>query len=392
MKGKLMALLLGVSLIAALVAGCGGKESAGTDASAGTESDMKVAFVCSEAGQNDTGYNKSACDTLKAVAEELGAEYKIVEPTNGVAQALETLASDGYNLIFSLEYDFEALVNGVGGNMAIAEQYPETEFVIFNDNPNVKEDGSVKYENVISVLFDVHEASYLAGYAYVLMNENQDQLFGENYDLTPTSEARAAGFAGGTNSNGILVYSYGFVEGIEKAAAELGVTYDYYAKYDTGFSDSATGSTLAGTFYGNGANIVFADCGMVGDGITSKAKEAKKLAVQVDADLDATQPGYILTSVLKITGVPVETITRAYADGSIQDMENLQSYNLESGATGITDMSVIGEHVEDKTLWEEIVGKVQTVAEQIKSGEIVVTNAQNGETLDEAAITHVNMK
>ena len=149
---------------------------------------------------------------------------------------------------------------------------------------------------------------------------------------------------------------------------------------------------MAGTYYDNGANIVFADCGTVGDGITSRANEEGRLAIQVDADLDSTQPGYILTSVLKITGVPVETITRAYADGTIGEMDNLQSYDLESGATGITDMSVIGGHVQDADLWNEILQKVNDVADQIKSGEIVVTNAQDGESLDTSAITHVNIK
>lgn len=382
---RILSLCLALVMIVAAFAGCGK-----TDAE--DKANFKVAFVCSAAGQNDTGYNKSACDAIKEVAGELGVEYKIVEPTNGVPMALETLAGDGYDLIFSLEYDFEALINGVGGSKAIAEQYPDTYFVIFNDNPNVKEDGSVKHENVISVLFDVHEASYLAGYAYVQMNENQDKLFGANYNLTPLDTARAAGFVGGTNSNGILVYSYGFLEGMEKAAAEYGVTYDYYAKYDAGFTDPAVGSTVAGTFFDNGANIVFADCGTVGDGITSKAKETGKIAIQVDADLDDTQPGYILTSVLKITGVPVKTITRAYADGSIATMDNLQSYNLNSGATGITGMTVIGEHVEDAALWQEITAKVNSVAEDIKSGKIVVVNAQNGETLDPSEVPHINIK
>ncbi len=382
---KILSLCLALLMLVAVFAGCS-KEDAGSKAN------FKVAFVCSAAGQNDTGYNKSACDAIKEVASELGVEYKIVEPTNGVPMALETLAGDGYNLIFSLEYDFEALINGVGGSKAIAEQYPDTYFVIFNDNPNVNEDGSVKHKNVISVLFDVHEASYLAGYAYVHMNENQDKLFGADYNLTPLDTARAAGFVGGTNSNGILVYSYGFLQGMEKAAAEYDVTYDYYAKYDAGFTDPAVGSTVAGTFFDNGANIVFADCGTVGDGITSKAKETGKIAIQVDADLDSTQPGYILTSVLKITGVPVKTITRAYADGSIATMSNLQSYNLNSGATGITGMTVIGEHVEDTALWQEITAKVNGVAEDIKSGKIVVVNAQNGETLDPSEVPHLNIK
>lgn len=250
----------------------------------------------------------------------------------------------------------------------------------------------MKHKNVISVLFDVHEASYLAGYAYVQMNENQDKLFGSEYKLTKLADGRAAGFVGGTNSNGILVYSYGFLQGMEKAAAEYDVKYDYYAKYDAGFTDPAVGSTVAGTFYDNGANIVFADCGTVGDGITSKAKEVGNIAIQVDADLDSTQPGHILTSVLKITGVPVTTITRAYADGSISKMDNLQSYNLNSGATGITGMTVLGEHVQDKELWKEITDKVNAVGEEIKSGKIVVVNAQNGETLNPTDVPHMNIK
>ena len=382
---RILSLCLALLMLAAVFAGCskdGTKDKA----------NFKVAFVCSAAGQNDTGYNKSACDAIKEVAGELGVEYKIVEPTNGVPMALETLANDGYNLIFSLEYDFEALINGVGGSKAIAEQYPDTYFVVFNDNPNVNEDGSVKHKNVISVLFDVHEASYLAGYAYVQMNENQDKLFGSEYKLTKLADGRAAGFVGGTNSNGILVYSYGFLQGMEKAAAEYDVKYDYYAKYDAGFTDPAVGSTVAGTFYDNGANIVFADCGTVGDGITSKAKEVGNIAIQVDADLDSTQPGHILTSVLKITGVPVTTITRAYADGSISKMDNLQSYNLNSGATGITGMTVLGEHVQDKELWKEITDKVNAVGEEIKSGKIVVVNAQNGETLNPTEVPHMNIK
>lgn len=78
-------------------------------------SDLKIAIICSNSGQNDNGYNQSACTEGKAIAQELGAECKIVEPVNGVPSALEALAEDGYNLIFSLEYDFDALVKGVEG-------------------------------------------------------------------------------------------------------------------------------------------------------------------------------------------------------------------------------------------------------------------------------------
>ena len=97
---------------------------------------LKIAIVCSSAGQNDNGYNQSAVNGAKRVSEELGVEYKIIEPTTGIPNALETLAEDGYDLIFNLEYDFEALIRGTGGAKPIAEQYPDTTFIVMNNDPN----------------------------------------------------------------------------------------------------------------------------------------------------------------------------------------------------------------------------------------------------------------
>lgn len=403
---KLLSLLLALVLVAALAA-CGGSTpsskstpeaapaSPGSEAAASApaaKGDLKIAVVCSAAGQNDDGYNQSAIEGAKAVAAEIGAEVNILEPTNGVPAALEALAEDGYNLIFNLEYDFDALIKGVGGADPIAAQYPDTWFVVFNDNPNVDESGKTIHNNVISVLFDVHESSYLAGYLSVLVNENAADLFGDGYQFTSPDKARAMGFIGGTQSNGITVFSYGYLEGINKAAEELDVKYDYYAKYDAGFADPALGSTVAGTFFDNGANVVFGVAGSVGDGITSKAKEAGRLAIQVDANKDSQQPGHVLTSVMKNTNVPVTAIAKALADGTIGDMDKLQSYDLASGATGITDLSVIGGFVKDTAKWDEIKGKVDEVSKAIASGEIVVTNAQMGDEFDPAKAPNVTIK
>ena len=190
---------------------------------------LKVAIVCSSAGQNDNGYNESAVNGAKKVAQEFGAEYKVVEPTTGVPQALETLAEDGYKIIFNLEYDFEALIKGTGGAKPIAERYPDTTFICMNDDPNKDENGKKIHKNVISVLFDVHEASFVAGALTALVTENAETLFGtENYQFTkPENGGRTVGFIGGTNSNGITVFSYGYIEGINYEAAKMDVKYDY---------------------------------------------------------------------------------------------------------------------------------------------------------------------
>ncbi|MFA9423927.1 MAG: BMP family protein [Sedimentibacter sp.] len=383
-KGMVSVLLASVMVIS--LVGCG-------DSSSKDEGAKKMAIVCSAAGQNDNGYNQSAVEGAKKVAEDLGLEYKIIEPTNGVPAALETLAEDGYNIIFNLEYDFEALIVGTGGSKPIAEMYPDTTFIVFNDNPNVDESGNVIHDNVYSVLFDVNEASYVAGALSVLVNENAEALFGtDGYNFTSVDEARAVGFVGGTNSKGITVFSYGFIEGINHVAEELGVTYDYYSKYDAGFADPATGSSVAGTFFNQGANIVYAVAGGVGDGVASKAKEEGKLAIHVDANKDDQQPGYILTSVIKNTEVPVVEITKGVVDGTLKADNNLLTYSLKTGAASITDLTTIESNVIDMDKWNEIKDYITNIEKQISDGEIKVVNAQEGEEFDPSVCPNVNLK
>ena len=386
--------ILAMTMVVGSLTACGGKSEKKAEKKAG--SDVKVAIICSAAGQNDNGYNQSAVEGAKKAADEFGIEYKVVEPTTGVPQALESLADDGYNVIFNLEYDFEALIQGTGGAQPIAEMYPDTTFVCVNDNPNQDEDGNTIHDNVISVLFDVHQASFVAGALTTLVNENAETLFGtDGYNFTPADNGgRSVGFIGGTNSNGITVFSYGYIEGINYEAEKLGVNYDYYEKYDAGFADSATGSTVAGTYYNQGANIVFSVAGSVGDGVASKAKEEGKLAIQVDANKDDQQPGYVLTSVIKNTEVPVYDIVKEAVNGKIDKMDRAQTYSLASGAASITDLSEISKHIQDsgKDKWEEIKTEIKDVEDKISDGTIVVTDAQSGEEFDASKCPNVTVK
>ena len=387
-------IVMAVIMTVGTLSGCGG----GNETSKGDNGgkNLKVAIICSAAGQNDNGYNQTAIEGAKKAKKDFGIEYKVVEPTTGVPKALESLADDGYQIIFNLEYDFEALINGTGGAQAIAKMYPDTTFICMNDNPNKDSEGKQIHDNVISVLFDVHESSFVAGALTTLVNENAKELFGEtDYKFSdPETGGRSVGFIGGTNSNGITVFSYGYIEGINYEAEKLGVNYDYYAKYDAGFADSATGSTVAGTYYNQKANVVFAVAGAVGDGVASKAKEEGRLAIQVDANKDSQQPGYILTSVMKNTDVPVYEIVKAASEGKLESMDRVQTYSLASGATSITDLAEISKHVQDsgKEKWEEIKAELKDVESKIVDGTIKVTNAQNGEEFDQSKCPNVKIK
>lgn len=391
MNKKIFALLLAIVMVFSLVA-CGSEGEGGKSG----EGAVKIAIVCDASGQNDNGYNQSAVEGAKECADTMGVEYKVVEPTESIGNTLAVLAEDGYNLIFSMEYDFDALVYGEAGADPIAAQYPDTIFVVFNATPNLDENGNTIHDNVISVLYNVNESSFLAGALSVLVNENADVLLGDNYNLTSTDEARALGFIGATESEGITVFGIGYVEGAQYVAAELGVTYDFYSKYDAGFADTAGGSTVAGTYYGNGANVVYCVAGAVGDGVASKAKEVQKLAIHVDANKDAQQPGYIMTSVIKNTKVVVKTMTEALIAGTLRDQDNIQIYDLASGSTSITDMATFAAALETteeaKAKWEEIKAYIDDLAAKIADGTIVVTNMQNGDTFDQSSCPNINFK
>ena len=231
---------------------------------------------------------------------------------------------------------------------------------------------------------------------YFRDEENQDVLLGSNYKMTKPEEARALGFIGATDSEGITVFGVGFVEGAQYVAKELGVTYDFYSKYDAGFADTAGGSTVAGTYYGNGANVVYCVAGAVGDGVASKAKEVQKLAIHVDANKDAQQPGYIMTSVIKNTKVVVKTMTQAMLDGKLGEQDNIQIYDLASGATSITDLATFSAALETsdaaKAKWDEIKAYIADLSAKVSDGTIVVTNMQNGDSFDQSACTNINFK
>ena len=73
-------------------------------------------------------------------------------------------------------------------------------------------------------------------------------------------------------------------------------------------------------------------------------------------------------------------------------MEKEQSYNLASGATGITDLAEMSKHVADSAVWDEIKAKTDEISKQIQDGSIDVVNKQIGEEFDPATCPHVTIK
>lgn len=159
--------------------------------------------------------------------------------------------------------------------------------------------------------------------------------------------------AAGQNDNG---YNQSAVEGAKKAADEFGIEYKVV--------EPTTGVPQA---------------------LESLADDANK---------DDQQPGYVLTSVIKNTEVPVYDIVKEAVNGKIDKMDRAQTYSLASGAASITDLSEISKHIQDsgKDKWEEIKTEIKDVEDKISDGTIVVTDAQSGEEFDASKCPNVTVK
>ena len=369
---KKLLVLFVVALLPFVFVGC-------NNANEGT----KIGLIVSAAGANDNGYNEYAIDGLNKAKEEFEIDTQVVTSAADVPGSLKTLAEEGYDLIFTLEYDFNALITDDGSGKSIAEQYPDTTFVIFNAFANTDAEGAKIHDNVIEVIFNVNEGSFLAGALAVLVNENHELLFdAEEYDFTPTSQYRGLAFVGGTQSDGISVFGWGFAQGANYIADELDVQYQIYETYAAGFAATPALRTEIDSYFDAGVNVVFAAAGGVSTAMKNSAAAKNKLAIDVDANQDASVPGSVLTSVLKETNIAIYDLVKKFVNEELDN--SVYIYGLSyAGSTGITDLATIEGYIKDtpeaQAKWTEIKEKIADLRTKIIDGTIDVVDAQAGD-------------
>ena len=143
------------------------------------------------------------------------------------------------------------------------------------------------------------------------------------------------GFLGGMSVPAVVRYGYGFVQGVDAAAADLGLT-DVKLNYIYGgqFFGDADITAVMDTWYQGGTEVVFA----CGGGIYTSAVDAAKKANAKVIGVDVDQAGVIA----KYAGVDGMTVTSA--------MKGLYPATYDT----LTDVIVNGN-------WEKYVGKIETL-------------------------------
>lgn len=132
------------------------------------------------------------------------------------------------------------------------------------------------------------------------------------------------GFLGGMAVPAVVRYGYGFVQGADAAAVELGLT-DVSIKYAYGnqFSGDADITAAMDTWYGAGTEIVFACGGSIYSSAAEAAAKVNGKIIGVDVDqkgiIDGKYgEGMTVTSAMKGLAPTVKTSLQKILDGKFQ--------------------------------------------------------------------------
>ena len=326
---KLVALLLALCMVACLFAGCSGDEETTpsttaapssdpapatdpepssdaepTDEPVAPASDYRVAMVTDYGDITDQSFNQTTYDAGKAWCEANGVDFTYYKPTgDSTAErvaAIDQAVADGYNVLLLPGFAF------AGAIVETAEMYPDVKYIALDvgefdlqDAAGTAEDWSYVYpSNIYSAVYQEELAGYMAGYAAVKLGYKH------------------LGFLGGMAVPAVVRYGYGFVQGCDAAAVELGIAGEVKIDYVYGnqFYGDADITAYMDTIYAGGAEVVFA-CG--GGIFTSAGEAAKKVegakVIGVDVDQAAIidgmyGEGMTVTSAMKGLAATVNTM------------------------------------------------------------------------------------
>ncbi|MDB5550318.1 MAG: family transporter substrate-binding protein [Rhizobium sp.] len=304
-----------------------------------------MALIVAQGGLGDQSYNDLAYAGFQRALKETSLEGKPVESKDVVAQAADILrraADADFGLVLDLEYSHgEPMVE-------VAKDYPDTTFAILNQVQ--------KGDNIVSVLFQEQEGSYLAGMLAAQVTTDTS--------IKGINEQPIIGVIGGTKSAGIDKFIAGFIEG----ARAINPKVDVKVAYSNNFGDPALGQQMAKAMFEEGADIIYQIAGGTGIGVIQAAKEAGHYAIGVDGDQDGLAPGNVLTSMIKRTDVAVENVVKAYAAGDKLGGTTV-AFGLKEDGVGLSEM----KHTKD-IIPAAYLEKVEQAKADIISGKIKVWN------------------
>lgn len=314
---RIAAIMLVLSLALTMLAGCSGAAGKG----------FEIALITDKGNIDDKSFNQGSWEGVVAFAEENKITHKYYKPEEasdaGYLAAIDLAVTGGAKVIVTPGYLFEVPI------YEAQTKYPEIKFILLDGNPHTADYSDFTQKtNVASVKYAEEQSGYLAGYAAVK----------DGY--------KKLGFMGGMAVPAVQAFGYGYLQGAEAAAAELGIadgaisaTYHYTGD----FAETDTNKATAKTMYQEGTEVIFACGGSVGKSVMAAAAEASKKVIGVDVD-QRYDSETVITSATKGLGASVQAVLKSiYKDNSWETYAGKITYfNAANNGVGLPT-AVIGD-------------------------------------------------
>lgn len=275
----------------------------------------ELALITDVGTIDDRSFNQGAWEGLKKYAEEKKIAHKYYQPaeksTDAYINAIDLAVAGKAKVIVTPGFLFETAV------YKAQDTHPDVKFILLDGAPQDGTYTDFRIEsNVYSVFYAEEQAGFLAGYAIV--KEGYTNL----------------GVMAGMAVPAVIRFGYGFVQGAEYAAQELGLasgTIKMNYTYVGNFNPTPENQTLATSWYQSGVQVIFAPAGGAGNSAMAAAEQNNGLVIGVDVDQSAESPT-VITSAVKMLGGSVYDAIDAYYNNNFPGG---QSVVLDAKVNGV---------------------------------------------------------
>lgn len=312
---KLISLFLATAMALGMTACSGGKTSEDTSENSSeiqvqntqnesSDGKYEIALITDVGTIDDKSFNQGSWEGVVRYAEETGISHKYYQPpeksTEALIASIELAIKGGAKTIVCPGFLFEVAVYDM------QKKYPDVNFIILDGTPKSSDAGDAEYlvaDNTVSIYYAEQEAGFLAGYAAIM----------EGY--------RNLGFMGGIAVPAVIRYGYGFIQGADYAAKELGlakddvkINYTYVGNFDA----SPDNMAKASAWFNEGVEVIFACGGAVGNSVMKAAESFEdKKVIGVDVD-QSSESETVITSAMKNLQASVYEQLKAIYNGTFE--------------------------------------------------------------------------
>ena len=323
---KMLAIVMSILMVGMIMVGCGTKSEG-----EGEGSGFEIALITDKGNIDDKSFNQGSWEGVVEFAKANNITHKYYKPEEasdaGYLAAIDLAVTGGAKVIVTPGFLFEVPI------YEAQTKYPDVKFILLDGAPHTADYSTFKTEkNVASVMYAEEQSGFLAGYAAVM--DGMTKL----------------GYMGGMAVPAVQAFGYGYLQGAEAAAVELGLAdgaIEAIYHYTGNFEENDTNKATAKTMYQEGVEVIFAAGGAVGKSVMSAAAEsdAKVIGVDVDQRYDSET---VITSATKGLAASVVTVLDAiYKSNSWDTYGGTTTYfNASNNGVGLPTV-VIGDDKAD---------------------------------------------